>query len=82
MSIKLQSRVWDSTLETGLKIVLGMVCDAANDAGVCWPSQERLAAKCSMTTRTLGKHLNTLEALGLITRARRQKNGRRSSDMY
>ena len=82
MSIKLQSRVWDSTLETGLKIVLGMVCDAANDAGVCWPSQERLAAKCRMTTRTLGKHLNTLEALGLITRARRQKNGRRSSDMY
>lgn len=43
MSIKLQSRVWDSTLETGLKIVLGMVCDAANDAGVCWPSSQPIA---------------------------------------
>lgn len=82
MSIKLSSKVWDSTLPTNLKVVLGQICDAANDEGVCWPSQKTLMHKTSMTDKTLQKHIASLESMGLISRDRRQKGGRRQSDMY
>ena len=82
MSVKLMSAAWDMALPMGQKMLLLALCDHANDDGVCYPSQEKLAQKCSMGERTVISHIQWLERHGIVSRERRQNTQRRKSDLY
>ena len=82
MSVKLMSTAWDMDLPMGQKMLLLALCDHANDEGVCYPSQEKLAQKCSMGERTVISHIQWLEKHGILSRERRQNTQRRKSDLY
>lgn len=82
MSVKLMSIAWDMSLPMGQKMLLLALCDHANDEGVCYPSQERLAAKCSMALRTVVSHCKWLEQRGILRKERRQNTQRRKTDLY
>ena len=82
MSVKLMSVAWDMDLPMGQKMLLLALCDHANDEGVCYPSQERLATKCSMARRTVVSHLQWLEERGIVRKERRQNTQRRKTDLY
>jgi hypothetical protein len=52
MSIRAMNWAWDVLLPPTAKLVLLALADIADDAGSCWPSQNVIAAKCSVTSRT------------------------------
>ena len=76
------TKAWEMDIPQGQKMVLLAICDHANDDGVCYPSQEKLAKKCSTTERSVIKHLNWLKEKGIIAKSRRQKGGSRLSNLY
>ncbi len=57
-------------LKPTTKIVLWHLCDRFNPDYGCFPSQERLAHDCEISRATLNRHLDDLEARGLIRRIR------------
>ncbi len=60
-------------LKPGPWIVLIQLADRHNkDTKQCNPDQNTLAEDCNMSRATVNRHLDDLEALGLITRVRRQ----------
>jgi DNA-binding MarR family transcriptional regulator len=65
------------------KLVLLALANFANDKMECWPSQERIAADTELSERTVWAALNRLEALGLLSRERRNRaDGTRSTDRF
>ncbi|PIT48556.1 helix-turn-helix domain-containing protein [Snodgrassella alvi] len=82
MSVKLMAKAWEMDLSQGEKLVLLALCDHANDDGVCYPSQEYLAQKCSMSPRSLIGQINKLKQHGILTAERRQKGGERLANLY
>ena len=61
--------VWDSAAldDAGGLFVALCLADHANDAGVCWPSKRRLAARCRCTPRHVQSVLARLELAGALT---------------
>ena len=57
-------------LKPTTKIVLWHLCDRFNPDYGCFPSQARLAHDCEISRATLNRHLDGLEARGLIRRVR------------
>jgi hypothetical protein len=57
-------------LKPTAKIVLWHLCDRFNPDHGCFPSQARLAHDCEISRATLNRHLDRLEARGLIRRIR------------
>ena len=57
MSVKLMSRAWEMGLPMGQKMLLLALCDHANDDGLCYPAQDKLAIKCSMSKRAVVSHI-------------------------
>lgn len=85
MSIHLMSWAFDQPVDPAAKLVLLALADHANgQSGLCIPGQKSLAAQCSMSVRTVQRHLSTLEEAGLISREPRMRGeGRgRTSDRY
>lgn len=82
MSVKLMAKAWDMDIPQGQKFVLLALCDHANDDGVCYPSQDKLAQKCSMSNRAIINHIKWLEEQNIITKERRQTTQKRKSDLY
>ena len=82
MSIKLIDKVTESGLPSAQRFVLLILCDAANDDGACYPSQETIARKTGFAIRSVKRHILWLEYHGLISRERRQKSNVRKSDLY
>ena len=74
MSIALMTLAWKSGYQSGQKMVLLALCDNANDQGECYPSISMLSAKCSLSERSVFKHIAELEQDGAIRRENR--NGR------
>lgn len=68
MSIALMTRTWLLPLPASAKLVLLSLADQANDDGVCWPSQPKIAQRCSLTERAVRQQLKLLEDSGLISR--------------
>lgn len=67
MSIRLMSDVWRLDLPTVEKMVLLVIADHANDEGTqSYPSQATIAAKASISIRTVQRAVNTLCAQGYI----------------
>lgn len=60
------SRVWKLDLDSSLKLTLLGFADHANDAGVCYPSVERIAWKSGTSRRTVQRHVRKLEEMGLM----------------
>jgi hypothetical protein len=71
-------------LKPTTKIVLWHLCDRFNPDYGCFPSQERLAQDCEIGRATLNRHLDDLEACGLIRRIRTvdSKTGQRRPTRY
>jgi len=67
MSIRLMSDVWRTDLPTVEKMVLLVIADHANDEGTqAYPSQATMAAKASISIRTVQRAVNNLVGQGYI----------------
>jgi len=68
MSVKVMSRVWESTnyQDSSTMLVLLSLADWADDTGLCWPSVPRLAKKARMSERNARYVLKRLETDGVI----------------
>ena len=86
MSVNLMAWAFGQQVDPPAKLVLLALADHANgQTGLCIPGQKLLAEQCSMSVRTVQRHLQTLEARGLIrreTRMRGQGRGRTSDRYY
>jgi hypothetical protein len=83
MSIRVMTWAWSKALSPTSKLVLMALADIADDLGVCWPSHPTLAAKCSLSDRTLRRILSLLQAQKLIfIEPRFNTNGSRTSNRY
>lgn len=72
-------------VEPPAKLVLLALANRTNhETGMCFPGQELIAEECSMSVRTVRRHLKTLEDCGLLERRMRMsREGRgRTSDSY
>jgi hypothetical protein len=67
MSIRLMSEVWRTDLPTIEKMVLLVIADHASDDGTeAWPSQATIAAKASISIRTVQRAVNSLVENGYL----------------
>ena len=85
MSLDLMSWAFKQPVDPGAKLVLLALADHANgQTGLCIPGQKLLAEQCSMSVRTVQRHLITLEDGGYVRREARMRGaGRgRTSDRY
>lgn len=74
---------FEQRLAPSPKLVLLALADNANDEWYCWPNQETIAFKASMTTRNLRRVLAQLEEQGYIRiEERRRSDGYRASNGY
>jgi hypothetical protein len=70
-------------LKGSVKPLLVALADYADEAGSCYPGQEKLALMTGLSTRTLRRAIERAERLGLLTRERRfDPFGHRTSDRY
>ena len=76
MSYTLLNNALAQPLPPARRMVLLALADAANHAGVCWPSVTTLAKRCCLSVRSVFDHLKALVAAGLLSR--RQRIGRAS----
>ncbi len=78
------SWVFGLRLSPPLKMILMALADHADDAGYCWPSIPRIAAKASMSDRTVQRRLPELVARGLVVVSSRppKQDGSQSSRGY
>ena len=71
MSRAARDWAWDCRgLTPAQRLVLLALAEHADEAGGCWPSLSRLAARAELDRRTVTRSLAALEARGLIHRAR------------
>lgn len=83
MSILAMTWAWSLTdLDQPQTLVLLALADAANDAGVCWPSQAEIGRKARMSDRSVRTHVRALEGLGLLHVERRATTAGRKSNIY
>ncbi len=69
MSIAMMQKVWELPgMIASYKLVLMCLADAANDAGVCWPSIPTIARKCCTTERNTIRILSELEKNNFLQR--------------
>lgn len=75
---------WAMDLPQGQKMVLLALADRANDDGECWPGQESLSRKCSMSERAIRDNIHKLEQAGLIEVETRQDTDthQRKTNLY
>jgi hypothetical protein len=77
---------WAKTAKAGkpaAKCVLLLLADYADEHGVCFPSQERIAEESGQSVDSVQRHLKKLESIPLIKRRRRGlRNGRRAVTLY
>lgn len=82
MSIRLMSTIWDSDLpiRDATLLVFLSIADHANDAGVCWPSVERIAKRCRISPRHCQRIIKGLEDDGYLEVER--SAGRSNTNVY
>lgn len=84
MSIAALNWAWNQTAPTSTaKLVLVALADHANGEGECYPSMSRVADLAQCSTRQVSRCVDSLEAVGLVTRRRRRlTRGRLGSYLY
>jgi len=84
--VSFQAMAWAVEQKTGsasTKLVLLILANYADNVGVCWPSQERLANDTDMTDRSIRNAVAALVAVGLVTvEERRGTSGVRKTNVY
>ncbi len=65
-----------------VKAVLLKLADAANDAGICWPSLRTIADQTELSLRSVRVALRQLEATGMIQTTRRRVGKNYTSSVY
>jgi len=68
MSISIMTKVWPMAIPATAKLVLLSLADQANDKGVCWPSQPKIALRCSLSDRAVREQLGWLESIKAFRR--------------
>ncbi len=74
MSIDLVAAALWLDLKPTRKLVLFSLCENADQYGLCWPSREYIARRCSLDVRSVTPHLQGLEKDGWM---RVEEKGRR-----
>ena len=83
MSVRVLSWAWSLEEVMGSEaLVLLALADQANDEGLCWPAQEKLAPKARQSVSTLRRSLRSLEKMGLLTTITRSSTRGRRSNLY
>lgn len=83
MSIKAMNWAWGIGLPPAVKLVLLKLADRANDDLECWAGQSSIAEHCSMSERSVMRHIDTLERAGIIKVERRKDEfGRQATNLY
>mgnify|MGYP001612246891 CR=1 FL=1 len=81
MSIAIMTDVFNLRVDPARKLILLALADNADDGGVCWPSQQTIARRASISERALRDHLHALVAAGYI-QVVRLGHGRGNSTEY
>ncbi|TVP84047.1 MAG: helix-turn-helix domain-containing protein [Thioalkalivibrio sp.] len=83
MALRASAWAWSLDLPTTPKLVLLALAEHADDKGVCWPSQERIARMCGLSVRHLRRVCSELATRGLIGIEHRPGAGNgRQTDLY
>lgn len=64
------------------KLVLIKLADNANEDGICWPSQARIAEDCGLTRETVNRNLQLLTRAGFISAEQRVGVSGKESNVY
>ena len=81
MAVEVMSKVWKLDLPQNKKLVLLAIADHANDEGIAWPSQGRIAWKTGYKRRNIKRILDELIEDGLL-RIMRAGRGRGNSTVH
>lgn len=81
MSIELLSTIWKKEIAGNQRSVLQVLCDFANDDGVCWPSISTVAWKVGCSEQTVRNVLVVLKSLDVVKIAE-EGRGRNNTNMY
>jgi DNA-binding transcriptional ArsR family regulator len=74
MSVTWMAWVWQQQCpNAGIKLTLLALADHAGEDGTAFPGCARLGEKTGQDERTIRRHLDTLEEMGLLTRERRRR---------
>ena len=84
MSVFASAWAWERRLPSATQKLILLACaDAADDSGVFWLRQKRIAEKCGTCSKTVQRTLLAFEKSGLLTKAERfREDGGRSSNRY
>lgn len=83
MSYKATNWAYELPLKGPAKPLLVALADFADEAGSCYPGQDRLALMTGLSRSSVQRNLKRLERMGLLTREHRyDKRGYRTSDRY
>ncbi len=84
MSVFASAWAWERKLPTATQKLILLACaDAADDNGVFWLRQKRIATKCGTCAKTVQRTLRDFERSGLLTKSERfREDGGRSSNKY
>ena len=83
MSILAMTWAWGlMELDQSQTLVLLALADAANDEGVCWPSQVEIGRKARLKDRAVRNQIRSLEAAGLLSVSRRATPQGRKTNVY
>ncbi|OOF25088.1 hypothetical protein BZJ19_10125 [Salinivibrio proteolyticus] len=78
------SAVWDAPAFSGnTKLIMLCLADYANDDGLCWPSIDAVARKCSVSKSTVKAQIKRLIERGYVSAKRRKRTteeGRKTND--
>ena len=72
MSFAITNTVLSSNLPAGLQHTLAVFATFADAGGLCWPSNETVALKSNKDERTVRRHVEELEEIGVIKRTYRK----------
>lgn len=83
MSYKAINWAYELPIKGPAKPLLVALADFADEAGSCYPGQDRLALMTGLSRSSVQRNLQRLERMGLITREHRyDQRGYRTSDRY
>jgi hypothetical protein len=82
LSVKIMTQVWEESRHGGSKLLLLLaIADNANDQGIAWPTEARLATKIRMSVRQVRRLVHEIAESGEIAIEQTRK-GRSTYNIY